>query len=54
MAIYDVNGNRLNLGEVEVESYYEAEMADTISKVRTLQTEPPRGRPQAKCCPSRT
>lgn len=40
MAIYDVNGNRLNLGEVEVESYYEAEMADTISKVRVLQTEP--------------
>lgn len=39
MAIYDVNGNRLDQG-VDIKSYYATEMADTMTKVRALQTEP--------------
>lgn len=39
MSIYDVNGNVLT-DDVAIKSYYETEMADTISKVRALQTEP--------------
>lgn len=38
MAIYDVNGN--NLTDNLSKSYYESELADTISKVQALQTEP--------------
>lgn len=39
MNLYDIAGN-LILNEPEIKSYYEAEMADTIAKVRALQTEP--------------
>lgn len=40
MAIYDIEGNRLDQAGVEIKSYYASEMEDTISKVRALQTEP--------------
>ena len=42
MAIYDVDGNVLSAGGsgIEIKSYFVSEMADTISKVRALQTEP--------------
>lgn len=42
MAIYDVNGNIVSSGgsEVKIETYFEDEMEDTITKVRALQTEP--------------
>lgn len=39
-AFYDIDGNVIDTNAVSIESYYEAEMADTISKVRALQTEP--------------
>lgn len=38
MGIYDVNGRVLD--KPSIKSYFEAEMADTISKVKALQTEP--------------
>lgn len=39
--IYDISGNPMVADIVpEIESYFETEMADTISKVRSLQTEP--------------
>lgn len=40
MTFYDIDGNVLDTSAVSIKSYYEAEMADTISKVRALQTEP--------------
>lgn len=40
MAIYDVNGNVIIDDTDAVESYFEEEVADTIDKVRALQTEP--------------
>lgn len=40
MAIYDVNGNILIDDSDAVESYFEAEVADTVEKIRALQTEP--------------
>lgn len=39
MAIYDIDGNILT-DDITIKSYYTDEMADTISKVRALQTEP--------------
>ena len=39
MAIYDVNGNLIVDG-TGIKSYFEEEMADTISKVKALQVEP--------------
>lgn len=39
MAIYDVNGNMIT-EDVVIKSYFSDEMADTIGKVRALQTEP--------------
>ena len=39
MAIYDVNGNTI-ADSLSIKSYYSVEMADTIDKVRALQTEP--------------
>ena len=39
MAVYDINGNLLT-EDASIKSYYENEMADTISKVRNLNTEP--------------
>lgn len=40
MAIYDIDGNRLDEAGIEIKSYYATEMADTITKVRALQNEP--------------
>lgn len=41
MAVYNKYGQRIDEGTgVSTESYFETEMADTISKVRALQTEP--------------
>lgn len=41
MAVYDINGTNIDANsEVEIESYYEDEMADTIAKVRTVNDEP--------------
>lgn len=40
MSVYDINGNLVDTNDISIENYYEAEMADTISKVRALQTEP--------------
>ena len=40
MAIYDIDGNRLDQAGIEIKSYFEDEMADTISKVKALQIEP--------------
>lgn len=39
MAIYDISGNRLD-SALEIKSYFETEMADTVSKVKALQKEP--------------
>ena len=39
MAIYDVDGNLLYRG-TPIKSYFEGEMADTVGKVKALQTEP--------------
>lgn len=39
--IYDIDGNSLSSSsEVSIKSYFEAEMDDTVSKVKALQTEP--------------
>lgn len=40
--IYDINGNVVvdDAGRVKIETYYEAEMADTIAKVRDVSDEP--------------
>lgn len=40
MAINDIYGNVIPTGDPVIESYYEAEMEDTIAKVRAEQTEP--------------
>lgn len=42
MPVYDIDGNELASGESEItiKDYFTAEMADTVSKVRALQTEP--------------
>lgn len=40
MAIYDIDGTRLDQAGVEIKSYFEEEMADTVGKVKALQTEP--------------
>lgn len=39
MAIYDVNGNTL-IEAISIKPYFQAEMEDTISKVRAVQNEP--------------
>ena len=39
MSVFDINGN-LICNDLEIKSYFEDEMADTISKVKALQTEP--------------
>lgn len=40
MTFYDIDGNVLDTNAVSIESYFESEAEDTISKVRALQTEP--------------
>ena len=44
MAVFNINGNRVDEGsgdsEVSIKSYFNTEMADTITKVKNLQTEP--------------
>lgn len=43
MAVYDIDGNIIGGSggeQIEIKSYFETEMADTIDKVRALQTEP--------------
>lgn len=40
MALYDINGSKIAFEDAEIQDYYQTEMADTINKVRALQTEP--------------
>ena len=40
MAVYDIDGNLISGGTAEIEPYYEAEMEDTVSKVKNEITEP--------------